>query len=81
MRSDTTYKFYEITTSEGVEKMIPKRVLKISSGNTIRVIGRWSKSNGEIAEGDIVELLSNGKPKVYVLGRMTHLNIRLHIKF
>ncbi len=49
-----------MTALEGVEKVIPKSVLEISSGNAVRVIGRWSKSYGEIAKGDVVELLSNG---------------------
>ena len=61
--------------------MIPKSVLEISSGNAVWVIGRWSKSYGEIAESDIVELLSNGKPDVHVPGRIDHLDIRLHVKF
>lgn len=61
--------------------MIPKSVLEISRGDAVRVIGRWSKSDGEIAKGDVVELLSNGKPKAHVPGRVDHLNIRLHVKF
>jgi len=69
------------TTLEDVGKEIPKSVLKISSGNTIRVVGRWSKSNGEITEGDIVELLSNGEPRVRVSRKLANLNIRLHLKF
>lgn len=74
-------KTHEITALEDIGKMIPKSVLEISSGNAVWVIGRWSKSYGEIAKGDIVELLSNGKPKLHVPGRMDHLNIRLHVKF
>jgi hypothetical protein len=70
-----------VTGLEGIKKVIPKRALEISSGNAVRIIGRWSKSDGEIAEGDIVELLSNGKSEVYVPGGMAHLNIRLHVKF
>ena len=55
-------KTHKTTALEGVKKVIPKSMLEISSGNAVRVIGRWSESNGEIAEGNIVELLSNSKP-------------------
>ena len=72
---------HEITALEGVKKVIPKSVLEISSGNAIWVIRRWSKSDGEIAKGDVVELLRNGKPKIHVPGRMDHLNKRFHVKF
>ena len=81
MRLGTICKTHEITALGGVEEVIPKSVLEISSGNAIWVIGGWSKSYGEIAKGDIVELLSNGKPEVHVPRRVDHLNIRLHVKF
>ena len=56
---------------EWVERFVPKRLLEICRGNAVRVIGRWSKSDREIAEGDVVELLRDGKPTIYILGRET----------
>ena len=71
----------KITALERVEKMVPKRELEIGRGNSIWVIWRRSKSNREITEGDIVELLCEGKPKVHILGGIAHLYVRPHVEF